>query len=57
MNWISKLKAAILKTLDVLFPATMNFIWGICFLHFCRKNGWAIFSDDEKDKALDYLVK
>ena len=57
MKKIGKLKMAFFKTLDFLFPATMNVVWGVCFLMDCRKNGYMIFGADEKAKALDYLVK
>lgn len=57
MKEMSKVKKVLLKTLDFLFPALMNVIWGTCFLVFCHKNGCAIFGADAKQEALDYLVK
>jgi hypothetical protein len=57
MKKTGKVKQALLKTLDFLFPALMNVIWGTCFLVYCHKNGYAIFGADAKQEALDYLVK
>lgn len=54
-----KIKKALLKTLDFLFPALMNLIWGTYFMVYCHKEGYAIFgvSDKAEQEALDYLVK
>jgi len=57
MKKTGKVKTALFKTLDFLFPSMMNLIWGICFLRYCHKQGYAIFGADEKQAALDYLVK
>ena len=43
MKQTGKVKRALLKTLDFLFPSLMSFIWSIYFLVYCHKNGFAIF--------------
>ena len=57
MKKSGKVKTVLLKTLDLLFPSLMNLIWSICFLKYCHQQGYAIFGADEKQAAMDYLVK
>jgi hypothetical protein len=57
MKKTGKVKEALLRTLDFLFPSLMNVIWGTYFLVYCHQSGYAIFGVDSKQEALDYLVK
>lgn len=57
MKKTGKVKTALLKTLDFLFPSTMNLIWGICFLVECHKRGYAIFGTNSEQEAMDFLVE
>jgi hypothetical protein len=57
MRKIGRVKRALLKTLDFLFPSLMNIIWSIYFLVDCHRNGYKIFVASDEKEALDYLVE
>jgi hypothetical protein len=57
MKKTGKIKTALFKTLDFLFPSLMNIIWGVCFLKYCHQHGYAIFGTKSEQEALDFLVE